>query len=254
VTTLAGRSPRTARLVAAAGLEELADLDEVVRVASHLLVVTPPGAAVAAATSIAAAARRTGAGPLVADLNAISPATVDIVAERLAPLELVDGSISGAPPTVAPGARIYFSGPRAASFVGLPWRGVQPILVGPKIGSASAVKMSTASVYKGLTGLYAQAMRSADHYGVLDTVLADLLESELDPVRAVAVAATKAHRFVDEMREISAAQAGAGLTPDLFAAFAQIYANIAETPLAQGDPESVSGRLTADQVAEKLRP
>jgi 3-hydroxyisobutyrate dehydrogenase-like beta-hydroxyacid dehydrogenase len=109
VTTLAGRSPRTARLVTDAGLEVLRDLDEVVRAASHLLVVTPPDVALDAAASIAAAAARTGARPLVADLNAIAPPTVDRVASTIAPLDLVDGSISGSPPTVRPGARIYFS-------------------------------------------------------------------------------------------------------------------------------------------------
>jgi 3-hydroxyisobutyrate dehydrogenase-like beta-hydroxyacid dehydrogenase len=253
VTTLAGRSPRTARLVTDAGLEVLRDLDEVVRAASHLLVVTPPDVALDAAASIAAAAARTGARPLVADLNAIAPPTVDRVASTIAPLDLVDGSISGSPPTVRPGARIYFSGPHAESFVALPWRHVEPIYVGPRIGSASAVKMSTASVYKGLTGLYAQAMRSADRYGVLDFVLSDLQEADMDPTRLVALGATKAHRFVGEMREISLAQGGAGLTPDLFAAFAEVYSDIAKTDLAAGDPESVAADPNPEQVVTRLR-
>ena len=43
-------------------------------------------------------------------------------------------------------------------------------------GSASAVKMSTASVYKGSVALLTQALRAADHYGVLEHVLDDLGE------------------------------------------------------------------------------
>jgi 3-hydroxyisobutyrate dehydrogenase-like beta-hydroxyacid dehydrogenase len=252
VTTLAGRSARTARLVASAGLECLKDLDHVVRTATHILVVTPPGEAITAAASIAAAARRTGSSPLVVDLNALAPATATAVAEALEPLDFVDGSISGSPPTVRAGARIFFSGPRAAEFVALPWRHVVPINVGPVVGAASAVKMSTASVYKGLVGLYAQAIRSADHYDVLATVLDDLRSSGYDMVRDVAVAATKAHRYVPEMREISIAQAQAGLTPELFAAFAEVYAQMATTPLADDDPESV-GDVTAAEVVRRLR-
>src|SRR5689334_9333363 len=210
VTTLAGRSPRTAKLAAAAGLEVLPTLSDVLGAADVVLVVTPPGAATSAAAAIAEAAGQTGAGPIVADLNAVSPPTIERIAATIAPLDLVDGSVSGAPPTVRPGARLYLAGPRAAAVAELPWRHVTPVVVDGPLGSASAVKMCTASVYKGLTGLYAQALRTAAHHEVLEHVLDDLHNGGLDPVPAVAVAATKAARYVPEMREIAATQAGAG--------------------------------------------
>src|SRR5690349_6762996 len=72
VATVDGRSARTGRLAAGAGLELLPTLEDVVALADVVLVVTPPGDAVAAAASIRAAAGRTGADPLVADLNAVS--------------------------------------------------------------------------------------------------------------------------------------------------------------------------------------
>ena len=40
-----------------------------------------------------------------------------------------------------------------------------------------AVKMCTASVYKGTTALWAQALQTAHAHGVLDVVLADLTEA-----------------------------------------------------------------------------
>src|SRR5437764_6027995 len=80
VTTLAGRSPRTAKLAAAAGLEPLDSLDAVVSAVDVVLVVTPPDAARDAAAQLAAAIHRTGERPLVADLNAIAPSTVDDIA------------------------------------------------------------------------------------------------------------------------------------------------------------------------------
>jgi 3-hydroxyisobutyrate dehydrogenase-like beta-hydroxyacid dehydrogenase len=254
ITTVDGRSARTARLAADAGLTVVGSLDEVVRRAAVILVVTPPGAAVAAATELGAAAARAGATPLIADLNAVSPATVREVAGALAPLDLVDGSISGAPPTVRPGTRLYFSGPRAAEVAALPWQHVETKVIDDRLGSASALKMCTASVYKGTVGLYAQAMRVAAEHGVLDDVLADLADGGRSRMPyQVALAASKAQRYVPEMREIAATQRAAGLTPDLFEAFAEVWAGIAGTELAGADPESVSSAIEPDEVVRRLR-
>ena len=251
VATTAGRSARTRRL--AAGLRLLPSLDEVVAIADVVLSVTPPGQAVAAAGSIAEAARRTGTTPLVADLNAVAPPTMARIADACAGLPLVDGSISGPPPSVRPGARIFLSGPRAAEVAGLPWDGrVEPVVLDAGLGAASALKMCTASVYKGLNALVTQAMRTAGRYGVLDQVVADLARNDLDGSAGVVVAATKAHRFVDEMREIATTQAGAGLTPALFEAFAAVYADVAGTALAAADPETADQRLAGEEIVRRL--
>jgi 3-hydroxyisobutyrate dehydrogenase-like beta-hydroxyacid dehydrogenase len=252
VATLRDRSARTERLAGQAGLELLPTLDDVVSEAGVVLSVTPPGDAVEAARAIGAAAGRTGAHPVVADLNAVSPATMARIAEALRGLRLVDGSISGPPPSASPGARVYLSGPEAGVVAGLPWAGlVEPVVIGDRIGSASALKMCTGSVYKGLTALVTQAMRTAGAYGVLDGVVADLEHNGLAQTAGVARSATKARRFVDEMREVAGTQAAVGLTPDLFAAIAEVYAEISGTRLAHGDPEA-SRELTAEEVVRLL--
>ena len=114
--------------------------------------------------------------------------------------------------------------------------------------------MCTASVYKGLVGLFAQAMRTAAYAGVLDPVLADLAEAGYTPAASVASAATKAHRFVPEMLEIARTQAAAGLPRSLFDGFAQVYAELATTELANGDPELVDRLISPAQVVSRLRP
>jgi 3-hydroxyisobutyrate dehydrogenase-like beta-hydroxyacid dehydrogenase len=253
VTTLAGRSARTRKMVADAGLEPLDSLDDVVAVADVILVVVPPGEARAAAATLADAARRTASRPLVADLNAIAPSTVEDVAAVLAGCDFVDGSISGGPPTVAPGARIYLSGARAADVAALPWRHVHPVLVPGHAGQASAVKMCTASVYKGTTALLTQALRTAAANGVLDEVLADLASGGFpDPARRAVVAATKAHRFVPEMREIAATQHAAGLPAALFESIAEVYAQIAASELAALDPKSVDRSMPPAEAVSRL--
>jgi 3-hydroxyisobutyrate dehydrogenase-like beta-hydroxyacid dehydrogenase len=250
VATVRGRSERSRRLADEAGLELLPGLFDVLAIADVVLSVTPPGQALAAAQTIANVARESGATPVVADLNAVSPETMAEVAEALAGLPIVDGSISGPPPTASPGARVYLSGVKAADVAALPWAGkIEPIVLGAGVGTASALKMCTASVYKGLNALVTQAMRTAGRHGVLDQVLADLERNGLDGSAGVARSATKAHRYVDEMREIAATQAGAGLSPALFEAFAEVYAEVARTALAEGDPESTGTPEPAEIVA-----
>ena len=84
--------------------------------ADAVLSVVPPEAALDVAAALAAAASDLSAAPLVADLNAVSPATARRIEEvlREAGLELVDGSISGPPPTAPGTTRVYLSGARAA--------------------------------------------------------------------------------------------------------------------------------------------
>lgn len=253
VATVAGRSARTARLAAEGGLELLADLDAVVAASQIVLSVTPPAEAVDAATRIAEAAGRTGAAPLVADLNATSPVTMSAVADILARagVDVVDGAISGPPPTEQPGASIYLSGPRAAEIGDLPWPDVTARVVGRELGRASAVKMCTASIYKGTTALLINALITADANGVLPIVLADLKDRA--NLAVVASSATKAHRFVAEMREIAGTQAAAGLSADLFHAIAEIWAATATTLAADGDPESIGPDQDPAELLSRLR-
>jgi 3-hydroxyisobutyrate dehydrogenase-like beta-hydroxyacid dehydrogenase len=251
VTTLAGRSPRSGRLAHRAGVAVLPDLAAVVRASAVVLVVTPPDAALDAATAIVTACRATGAQPIVADLNATSPETMQRIATTVGP-DLVDGSISGPPPNVRPGARIFLSGPRAAEVAALSWRHVTPIVVGDRVGTASAVKMCTASVYKGTTAVVTQAVRAAAYYGVADHVLTDLKSAGIEPAVDIAMAATKAWRFVPEMREIAATQRGADLPGELFEAMALVYDQLAQTELARRDPEAVDRSITVDEVLHGL--
>ena len=130
-------------------------------------------------------------------------------------------------------------------------------MVGDEIGSASAVKMSTASVYKGTSALLAQALLAAHENGVLEHVLSELRRGAPELVatveRRLAVATTKAHRYVGEMREIAATQQAAGLTPALFDGIAEAFERLAAAPLADTSPEDVVATDLED-VLEDMRP
>jgi 3-hydroxyisobutyrate dehydrogenase-like beta-hydroxyacid dehydrogenase len=184
LVSLEGRSERTRRLASTAELEDAGSLAALLREASVVLSVVPPESSVDLAQALA---REAGdARPLIVDVNAVSPATVQRVATVLetAGLDLVDGAISGPPPKRVGTTRIYLSGPRAAEVAALPLEGVERVVVSGVVGAASAVKMCTASVYKGHVAVLAQALRTAHTHGVVDHVVADLAAAGLaDPAR-----------------------------------------------------------------------
>jgi 3-hydroxyisobutyrate dehydrogenase-like beta-hydroxyacid dehydrogenase len=255
VVALDGRSERTRRLAAEAGLEDVGALASLLRESDVVLSVVPPDAAVRVASAIAETAA--GARPIVADHNAVSPGTAREIATLLgaADIEAVDGAISGPPPVADGTTRIYLSGLRAETVAALPLDGVERVVVGAEIGVASAVKMCTASVYKGRVALLAQALRTAHAHGVVEHVLDDLAETGLadrDHTGAtLARASAKAWRYVAEMEEIAATQADAGLTPDLCRALAVVYADLAERAVA-ASPEDVDEGVALETVLARL--
>lgn len=257
VATVAGRSERTREL--ARGIELLPSLDEVVRASDIVLTIVPPGEALSVADAVAAAARAVGHRPLVADLNAVAPSTARAVARRLtdAGLEAVDGSISGPPPARPGTTTIYLSGAAADRVAEIAAPGLRLVVVGAEMGAASAVKMSTAAVYKGLSAVLAQALRTAAENGVLDVVVADIEASDPSLVEGLPAwlqrQAAKAWRYVAEMEEIAVAQAEAGLSPALYAAIADVYRGMSTAPAALATPEEIDPERPLIDVLAGLR-
>jgi 3-hydroxyisobutyrate dehydrogenase-like beta-hydroxyacid dehydrogenase len=171
-------------------------------------------------------------------------------------LDLVDGSISGGPPRPDGSTRIYLSGTRAAELAARHAPGIDARVVGDTVGLASAVKMSTASVYKGINGLVAHALLAARANGVLEHVLEDLRAEAPELLQDVelwlARSAPKAHRYVGEMREIAAAQGEVGLPRELFEGFAIAWAELALSSLGRQSPESIGTDLTLEEVLAAL--
>jgi 3-hydroxyisobutyrate dehydrogenase-like beta-hydroxyacid dehydrogenase len=257
VSTVAGRSERTRTL--AAGLELLPGLADVVDVADVVVSIGPPADAVTMAAAIADTCLSRRRNPVVADLNAIAPSTVRRIAAVLdeAGSELLDGSISGGPPSPRTSTRLYLSGPSAGLLADLASPGLHPHVIAAVPGQASAVKMCTAAMYKGFTGLLLQSLRTADAHGVTDVVLADLREefgrlTDSAPLR-IALAAAKADRYPGEMREIAEAQSAAGGQRSLFEAMAEVFESLAHTDLGALSPEAALQMTDLDVVLAELR-
>jgi 3-hydroxyisobutyrate dehydrogenase-like beta-hydroxyacid dehydrogenase len=257
VTTVSGRSARTQAL--ARGLELLPGLGDVVEASDIVISVGPPALALTMASAIAASSMERDHAPVVADLNAVAPSTMQLVAAALRPAgcPVLDGAISGGPPDPAGSTTLYLSGPDAHLLAGLDAPGLTRVVVGPELGSASAVKMCTASMYKGLTGLLLQALATAQFHNVTAIVLDDLrgeFGALIDGAAArLASAAAKSDRFPGEMREIALTQSAAGLRPELFEAMAQVFELAHRSQLGTHSPEQAAGSSDLDAVLAELR-
>lgn len=243
LTSTDGRSNRTARLAARADLELVDGLDELVGRSTVVLSVVPPASAGSVARDLLARAVRLGLRPLVVDLNAIGPVEVGAMAAAASAVGLpfVDAAISGAPPVPAgPPCRLLLAGPEADVVAALPWTDVEVSVVGDRPGAASAAKMCTGGVRKGLSALMINALLTAAEFGVLEPVEAELRRTlRRDPLVDVELAAGKAWRFVAEMEAVAATQRTAGLDPAPYRAIAEIFRRTESSPLARRRPEDV---------------
>lgn len=244
VTCLEGRSDRTRVLAAEAGVEALPNIDEVVQQAEIILSVLVPAQAGSLAKLLADAIRRTGARPLVADCNAIAPATVGELAATLeaAGARFVDAGIIGSPPTLgARNTRIYASGEHASQLEVLNDHGLDVRVIGSNVGQASGLKMCYAALTKGLTALGTELHVAADVMGLSVPLREELAMSQ--PViqawleRLIPAMPPKAYRWVGEMEEIAATFESTGLTPRIMLGAADIYRLVEASSLGQETPE-----------------
>lgn len=152
---------------------------------------------------------------------------------------------------------LFLAGERAEEIAGLAAKGLRTRVVGDRVGQASAVKMCTASVYKGTTALWAQALQTAEALGVTDIVLDDLAEEYPETAaraaRMIAVATSKSGRFVAEMEQIADTQAAAGASGELFAGMGAVYTRLSRTDLAALSAEEATALTDLADVLDRLR-
>lgn len=260
VTCLEGRSARTCGLAEAAGLEDL-PLDELVAAAGIVLSILPPGQAVAQAGTVAAAMRRTGARPVYADMNAISPDTMARVAQEISDTgaTVIDGGIIGlAPAEGRPPTRFYAAGPDCSALAALAGADIQVTVLGPGIGQASALKMVYAALTKGTFSLHTALLMAATRLGVYDALIAEFEGSQSATLKAmrtrVPTIPADSARWVDEMEEIAATFRAAGVTGAFHDGAADVLRVLSRTPFAEETRETMDrSRTLEDALAEYVR-
>lgn len=254
IAALGNRSERTRQLAAAANIQDVDSVTQLVIESDVILSVLVPAAATEAAKQVAEAISNVGKQILYVDCNAIAPQKVINIAQLIESVGgiFVDASIIGPPPRVPNRTRIYTSGKQANQLQQLRDHGLDVRVIGDEIGQASGLKMSYAALTKGLTAISTELLIAAHRLG-LDQELWDEVSSsqkELASIltRSIPSMTPKAHRWVGEMEEIAETFKELGLTERIFQGTADIYRLVKETSLGKETPEECDRDRPLDEI------
>ncbi len=255
VTDLSGRSEHSRMLAGRAGTTDLGSFAAVLDAAELLLSIVPPARAREVAEAVA------DHGPLsgvFVDCNAVSPGhaaeLLDIV--RLSGTTVLDVGIIGSPPARAGsrGTRFYVAGEARSLLLDLEVPGISFLDMGPEPGRASAIKMTYASLNKGVDALLTTVLLSAKQLGVEQELFAEIEASQAVLVermrRSIPFLAAAAERYVPEMREIAATYAAAGTTPAFHEGAAWLYDVLARSKLATETRASLPRERSLEEALE----
>ncbi len=258
ITSLEGRSERTASLARAAGIEDVGSLDRVVAEADTIFSVLPSAAAPILASEVARRLAGRDRPVTFVECNALAPRTVREIGEVVSSAggHVVDVGIIGSPPTERRGPRFYASGPWVDEFLAFRTAGLDVRPIGQEIGQASGIKMCYAALTKGLSALGTELLLAAARLDLLDPLLAEFESSQTELrawlERAVPGMPSKSRRWVSEMEEIAATLEYLGLSPGYHRAAANLFRWVGETELAREHPESRDTSRTLRATVEKL--
>jgi 3-hydroxyisobutyrate dehydrogenase-like beta-hydroxyacid dehydrogenase len=242
-----GRSDVTRGRAEGAGLQPVS-LAELAARSEVLLSLCPPAAAEQVAAAVAKA--RSGSDAIYVEANAVTPARVHRIADRLAPLPVVDASVVGSPPEGGKTPTLYLAGGGehveriVELFAGTD---VRAHALGDSLGAASALKLAYTSYQKVSRVLAAVAYGAADAYGVGDELLAIAAKrtrSYLVETDYIPKTATRAWRWGPEIEDAAELLADAGLPDSLMHA--------AAATLARWD-DSKDQQLTVAEALDTLR-
>lgn len=257
IACLKGRSERTQRLAASAGIREVTDLDTLARQADVILSILVPSEAVVAAENMAEAIRNTGSTPVYVDCNAIAPSTADQIGHIItrAGGRFIDGGIIGGPPGPKEVTRLYVSGPDDDQLQELDGHGIMVRQLGGEVGRASGIKMCYASLTKGTAALNTAALLTAQSLGLSDELYRELEESQtarLQSMQSIRGLSAKAFRWVGEMEEIAKTYAEAGVTSHFHDGAAEVFRAIAESEIGHERPETLDQSRTLNETIRLL--
>lgn len=247
MTTLEGRSAASAERARSADVELVATLVGLLERTQVVLSIVPPSAARGFARATARAAECSGANDvLFVDCNAVSPKVVQSIGKVIsaAGLRFADASISGLPPSNGNALpHLAVSGGGATELETMISSAVPVYNMGGSPGRASALKMCSSALIKGVAALHTESLVAAERLGVsveLRQLLSRQNPDQLETFdRVLPQMIPKAARWAPEMREIAATFSAVGLTPQMLDGAETIYRLIAEVYEGRAVPENV---------------
>jgi len=231
LTSLTGRSVATVRRAEVANM--IGCDDDAIAQADVILSVLPPAEALALAKRFAPPLSRVARKAMFVDCNAVNVETVHRIASIIGSTgaHFVDGGIIGPPPGRQGEPTLYFSGGGAPALRALGELGLKVRIMEGPVGAASALKMSYAGINKGGILLAAAMLLGATRAGVVDTLRAELAESQPQLLsridRAIPDMYPKAYRWAPEMEQIADFLGEDRAARDIFKAMAALCRQLA---------------------------
>ena len=250
ITCLAGRSQRTRDLAQKAGLRDVPSLEDMVVRADLIMSILVPAQAVSVAKEVAEVMRTTGAPRPFSDCNAVSPRSASAMASIISAAggDYIDAGIIGGSPARGAVPRLYTSGPRAALMDELDGKDIVVRNLGPRVDSASGLKMCYAAMTKGTNALRVAMLTTAETLGLYDELVVELAESQGEALAAMESGIpglpANAGRWIGEMEEIAETFEAAGVTPGFHKGAAQVFRLLDATPFATESPETIDHTRT----------
>lgn len=214
VTCSQGRSGKTLERIKEAGIEDLPSLYQVVRQADIIIAVVPPKLALDTAQRVLSELTKPRTGqissaiPIYLELNSISPQSVSEIQTLFIhqPIDVVDGAIHGLAKNIKSQGMLYLSGPKSAEVQDIFQSEMACYLLGETLGKASALKMLTAGLNKGLSALFFELLLAAQKAGLIDEMMA-LYQQNYPQIMQVIERITPSYpqhigRRTDELREM----------------------------------------------------
>jgi 3-hydroxyisobutyrate dehydrogenase-like beta-hydroxyacid dehydrogenase len=254
ISPLQGRSEHTRSLAARAGIEDAGDIDGAVAEADLILSILPPDRAIPQAEAVAASMKSTGKTPAYVDCNAISPMTMQKVADSLSGTgcQIIDCGIIGLNPIKTPPTRFYVSGPDCSAIEAIGHDALRVTKISDNVGAASALKMVYAAGTKGVWTLQTALLLTAARQGVLEPLLDELAYSQSGPLQAmrgrVPFLPADSARWVPEMEEIADTFAASGVTDGFHRGAADIFRLLAQSPFADETRETLDTSRTLEEA------
>lgn len=258
VTTVDGRSERSATLARAAGLTLLPSMADVLIAADTIVSSVPPASALSTARVVASQLPTHDRPRVFVDINSISPLSMAEVAAAFddSGVAVVDAGVHGAAVALRT-STMYLSGAAAgdvAATLGTPPR---TVILGDGVGQASLFKMLLAGVNKGLVALLLELSELAAREGVLDAFWAATRAAYpgvMEPFERLLPSYPRhVGRRADEMAELQATVSAAGGEPRISGAIRRTFEAAARSPEMLESLVAAANRQIHDEARERPR-
>jgi 3-hydroxyisobutyrate dehydrogenase-like beta-hydroxyacid dehydrogenase len=258
ITTLNGRSPRTAELCERSGIAIRTCITDVIDDADVVISAVTPRAALPLAKQVGKSAANRGRPLTYIDVNSVSPRTVEQIAEEFRGLSVrfVDAAIHGIAGRLKTQGTIFASGPTADVVDRFFGSEVRVQILGKDLGRASLMKMMLGGMSKGIIGLFLQSSLLAQNAKMTDEFCAALGHYYPDVLsfveRSLPTYPQHAGRRAQEMREFADTLELTGLPPQIAIELSKLFSALDNSELAsvcQNEPKPLKLKQLVDVIS-----